>query len=147
MSISQNDIFELNHHSPKIDDMDDLNITLKEHQLRMIYKCLKIEEDNVTSFGVMSDKPGTGKTYALLGLIYKSQKKNNLIVIPQNLLNQFLNSIHQFSDGLLSYKKLVCYNDILNLYDDNNQNDLNNYDILITTSLFYHSLATTLNIC
>ena len=145
MSISQNDIFELNHYSPKINDLDDLNITLKEHQLRMIYKCLKIEEDNVTSFGVMSDKPGTGKTYALLGLIYKSQKKNNLIVIPQNLLNQWLNSIHQFSDGLLSYKKLVCYNDILNLYDDNNQNDLNNYDILITTSLFYHSLATTLN--
>jgi len=145
INMTDETIFELNHYSPKIDDVDELNITLKEHQLRMIYKCLKIEEDNVTSFGVMSDKPGTGKTYALLGLIYKSQKKNNLIVIPQNLLNQWLNSIHQFSEGLLSYKKLVCYNDILNLYDDNNQNDLNKYDILITTSLFYHSLATTLN--
>ena len=96
INMTDETIFELNHYSPKINDVDDLNITLKEHQLRMIYKCLKIEDDNLTSFGVMSDKPGTGKTYALLGLIYKSQKKNNLIVIPQNLLNQWLNSIHQF---------------------------------------------------
>lgn len=147
ININLNDktLFELNDTSPKIENIDELNITLKEHQLRMIYKCMNIEETNLTNFGIMSDKPGTGKTYALLGLIYKSKKKNNLIVIPQNLLNQWLNSIHQFSDGLLSYKKLVCYNDILNLYDDDNQNDLNNYDILITTSLFYHSLATTLN--
>ena len=145
MNDNKDIIFELNHNSPKIENLDDLNITLKEHQLRMIHKCIKIEDNNLTNFGIMSDKPGTGKTYALLGLIYKSEKKNNLIVIPQNLLNQWINSIHQFSDGLLSYKKIVCYNDILNLYDDNNQDDLNNYDILITTSLFYHSLATTLN--
>ena len=78
-------------------------------------------------------------------MIYASQKKNNLIVIPQNLLNQWIHSIHQFSDGLLTYKKIVSYEDILNFYDDKKQDDLNNYDILITTSLFYHSLATTLN--
>ena len=77
ININLNDktLFELNDTSPKIENIDELNITLKEHQLRMIYKCMNIEETNLTNFGIMSDKPGTGKTYALLGLIYKSKKK------------------------------------------------------------------------
>lgn len=138
-------IEEINYNSESIDHPDDLTIILKKHQLQIIKKCIHIEEENLCHYGILCDKPGAGKTFAILGLIYASQKKNNLIVIPQNLLNQWIHSIHQFSDGLLTYKKIVSYEDILNFYDDKKQDDLNNYDILITTSLFYHSLATTLN--
>ena len=38
----------------------------------IINKCIEIEDTNICNFGVMSDKPGTGKTYAILGLIYRS---------------------------------------------------------------------------
>lgn len=138
-------IEEINYNSESIDHPDDLTIILKKHQLQIIKKCIHIEEENLCNYGILCDKPGAGKTFAILGLIFASQKKNNLIVIPQNLLNQWIHSIHQFSDGLLTYKKIVSYEDILNFYDDKKQEDLNNYDILITTSLFYHSLATTLN--
>ena len=140
-----NQIEEINNDSESIDHPDNLTVILKKHQLQIIQKCINIEKEDLCHYGILCDKPGAGKTFAILGLIFASQKKNNLIIIPQNLLNQWIHSIHQFSDGLLTYKKIVSYEDILNFYDDKKQEDLNNYDILITTSLFYHSLATTLN--
>jgi hypothetical protein len=90
----------------------------------------------------MSDKPGAGKTYSILGLIYHSQKKPNIIVVPQNIIKQWCDSIHSFSDGLLKYKKFTDYSDILDLYNENSE--LFNYDILITTPLYYNLIATTM---
>ena len=55
----------------------------------------------------MSDKPGTGKTYAILGHIYNSKKKRNIIVVPQNIIQQWCDSIHKFSNGKLKYKLSV----------------------------------------
>ena len=66
---------ELTENSKKIDEIDDINIILKDHQLAIINRCIEIEENNMCNFGIMSDKPGTGKTYAILGLIYHSKKK------------------------------------------------------------------------
>ena len=134
---------EINETSGKIKHPNNININLKDHQLSIVYRCLEIENFNLLNIGIMNDKPGAGKTYAILTLILHSNKKNNLIVIPQNLLEQWMNSIHQFSD-VLKYKKIVNYNDILSLYGDENILS-NNYDIIITTSLFYHSLSTTIN--
>lgn len=114
-------IKEINHYSESIDHPDDLTIILKKHQLQIINKCIHIEKEDLCHYGILCDKPGAGKTFAILGLIFASQKKNNLIVIPQNLLNQWIHSIHQFSDGLLTYKKIVSYEDILNFYDDKKQ--------------------------
>jgi hypothetical protein len=90
----------------------------------------------------MNDKPGTGKTYAILGLIYYTQKKNNIIVVPQNIIQQWCESIHFFSNGKLKYKKIIHYSDILDLYNDHS--NLFDYDILITTSLYYNVIATTI---
>ena len=67
--------YELNESSPKIESLIDINIILKDHQLAIINKCIEIEDTNICNFGVMSDKPGTGKTYAILGLIYHTKKK------------------------------------------------------------------------
>lgn len=134
--------FELTEDSPKIDSINNINITLKDHQLAIIKKCTEIEENNICNFGIMNDKPGTGKTYAILGLIFYEKKNLNIIVVPQNIIIQWCNSINIFSDGLLSYKKYTEYSDILDLY--NNELSFFDYDIIITTSLFYNVIATTL---
>ena len=138
----------LNKDSPKIDHLEDINITLKDHQLAIIKKCIIIEEVNICGLGIMSDKPGTGKTYAILGYIYNSKKKRNIIIVPQNIIQQWCDSIHKFSNGKLKYKKLTEYNDILELYNinanDNANIELFDYDILITTSLYYNVISTTI---
>ena len=133
---------ELTESSDRINDIDDINIVLKDHQLAIIKKCIEIEETNICNIGIMSDKPGTGKTYAILGLIHYTKKKRNIIVVPQNIITQWCESIHIFSNGKLTYKKFVDYHDILELYNENT--NLFDYDILITTSLYYNVIATTI---
>jgi hypothetical protein len=133
---------ELTENSKKIDEINDINIILKDHQLSIINRCIEIEENNMCNLGIMSDKPGTGKTYAILGLIYYTKKKSNIIVVPQNIILQWCESINNFSNGKIKYKKFINYNDILDLYNVNTK--LFDYDILITTSLYYNLIATTI---
>ena len=132
----------LDENSDKIESIIDINIILKDHQLAIIKRCMNIEEINICGLGIMNDKPGTGKTYAILGLIYYTHKKRNIIVVPQNIIKQWCNSINIFSNGKLKYKKLTEYSDILDLY--NKDSTLFDYDILITTSLYYNVIATTM---
>lgn len=134
----------LNENSPTILQPKDINITLKNHQLASVYKAYSIEKFNLVQYGIMNDKPGSGKTYTILGLIYHTQSKNNLIVVPQNLINQWTESIINFSDGLLTFKKILNYSDIIEFYDENNQ-CFDKYNIYLISSLFYHSLCTTFN--
>lgn len=136
------DNIELDEESKRIDQILDIDITLKDHQLAIINKCIEIENTNICNFGIMNDKPGTGKTYAILGLIYHSQKKRNIIVVPQNIIYQWCESIHRFSNGKLKYKKITDYSEILDLYNDDSP--LFEYDILLTTSLYYNVIATTI---
>jgi superfamily II DNA or RNA helicase len=127
--------YELNEESEKINNIEDININLKDHQLAIIKKCEEIENNNICNFGIMSDKPGTGKTYAILGLIYYSKKKRNLIIVPQNIIKQWCDSIHTFSSGKLNYKKITDYSDILELYSSNCS--LLDYDILLSSFNLY----------
>lgn len=92
----------------------------------------------------MSDKPGTGKTYVILSLIYDSKlsNKTNIIVVPQNIYTQWIMSIEHFSKNL-SYKKFTDYENIITLYND--PKVLIENDIILTTSSYYHIIATTLN--
>lgn len=138
----------LDEKSDKIEFINNINIELKDHQLAIIKKCIDIENINICKLGIMNDKPGTGKTYAILGLIHYTKKKRNIIVVPQNIILQWCESIHLFSNGLLSYKKFIEYSDILDLY--NADTKLFDYDILITTPLYYNVIATTMksnNLC
>lgn len=67
----------------KIDDIsisqpDDINIILKQHQLKLVYKCLELElgvisheNDNITintKIGIIGDRVGAGKSYSCLAL-------------------------------------------------------------------------------
>ena len=49
-----------------IDHPIDINIYLKNHQLAMVKKCIDIEETNLCGYGIMNDKPGSGKSYTIL---------------------------------------------------------------------------------
>jgi hypothetical protein len=124
------------------DNPKNINIKLKKHQLAMLKKCKEIENNN-NIFGIMNDKPGTGKTYVILSLIYdtKSFNKTNIIVVPQNIYSQWTMSIENFSKNL-SYKKFIDYENIITLY--NNPKVLIENDIILTTSSYYHIIATTL---
>ena len=138
----------LNENSDKYSQPDDININLKDHQLAMLEKAIKIESSN--EFAIMRDKPGSGKTYVVLSLIYelkkkdiknKSPKKTNIIVVPQNIYFQWSYSIDKLTENL-SYLKFVEYEHLLNLY--NEPKSLYNKDIILVTSSYYNSLASTL---
>ena len=125
-----------------------INIKLQKHQLAMLKRAIDIEnfdnEINKNTFGIMNDKPGTGKTYVVLSLIYetKKPKETNIIVVPQNIYSQWITSIEKFSSNL-SYTKFINYENIMTLY--NNQDILSKTDIILTTSSYYHIIATTLS--
>lgn len=124
-------------------------IKLKPHQEALLYKVLDVDEKSSfsnMSYGVMSDKPGSGKTYVVLGAIYfaikyLNSKGANIIVVPHNIYSQWTNSIKKFLGSLLTYKLLLEYSDISLLY--RNPNMLYENDIILTTSLFYDTFAST----
>ena len=132
----------LSFNSETEDHPKNINIKLKKHQLAMLKKCKEIEY-NENTFGIMNDKPGTGKTYVILSLIYDTKllNKTNIIVVPQNIYSQWIMSIENFSKNL-SYKKFINYENIITLY--NEPKILIENDIILTTSSYYHIIATTL---
>ena len=138
----------LNENSEKYKQPSDININLKNHQLAMLNKALQIESNN--EFLIMRDKPGSGKTYVVLSMIYelkkkdiskKLPKKTNVIVVPQNIYFQWSYSIERLTDNL-SYLKFVEYEHLLNLYSE--PQSLYNKDIILVTSSYYNTLASTL---
>ena len=146
---------------------------LWEHQKKMLAKCLYIEnlftnvekqrhlklknipveqraqlEDIPETFGIMADKPGTGKTFVAVSLILSDLRKTtnvcNLIVVPQNIYTQWDDGIKSFCDlENVRYKTFTNYSDISGLYS--NPEILKTVDILLTTSLYYHMISGTLN--
>ena len=128
---------------------ENVNIKLKKHQLAMLQRCIDIENIKENMFGIMNDKPGTGKTYVILSLIHELKKETesgksqtNIIVVPQNIYSQWIMSIEKFS-STLSYKKFINYENIISLYND--PKILIENDIILTTSSYYHIIATTLS--
>ena len=124
-------------------------IKLKTHQEALLYRVLDVDEKSSYSnipYAVMSDKPGSGKTYVILAMIYFSikylnSKGANIIVVPHNIYSQWVNSIKKFLGDKLTFKLLLEYSDINLLYT--NTNMLYENDIILITSLFYDTFATT----
>jgi len=131
------------------------------HQKRMLQRCLDIEnvfknnseyDGNPQSFGIMADKPGTGKTFVVVSLIVSDLHKNkkagekqcNLIVVPQNIYTQWDEEIKRFCDlDKVNYRTFVEYSDISGLYAK--PEALVDLDIILTTSLYYHMISGTIN--
>lgn len=158
----------LTKESPKIKEFKDLKIKLKEHQNALIYKTLEIEnnikesesqEKENNNFLILADAPGAGKTNAVLGHLYFLKKKlleenpeldedeeerqPTWIVVPQNILTQWMEAINKYFPKKFKVKKLTNYGELMSLYK--NTNLLFRYDIILTTPLEYHMLTTTLN--
>lgn len=135
----------LTNNSPKTEQPNGTKILLKPHQLAMLKRCQTIEESDYTH-GILSDKPGSGKTYVILSLILCDTIKepnvhSNIIVVPLNIYNQWLDAIHSFTDKL-SVKTYTSYEDITDLYYTH---ELEQSDIILTTALYYNLVSDTLN--
>ena len=133
----------LNNNSILYNQPADIKINLNNHQLAMLHKCLEIEKNS--NIGIMRDKPGSGKTYVILALINELKKKSkniesNIIIVPQNIYYQWVLSIENFSSELV-YDKFINYDNILDLYV--NPEKLKDKDIILTTSSYYYTIAST----
>ena len=136
-------------------------VKLKQHQQALLYDMLLTEKNifgKLTAFGLLSDKPGSGKTYVVLALIYianklifSSQKArgamvNNLVVIPFHIFSQWEQSINTiFEPGRSGVRVLT-----VGSYDQTSELLLNpsvlfDYDLVLVTSLYYESVALALN--
>jgi hypothetical protein len=138
--------WKLNESSTTIGQPKELILSLKKHQLAMLYRCLTIEKSGAP-YGFMSDSAGCGKTAVLISLILSDKtiygKTQNLIIVPQNIISQWVSEIKKFSGDSLSVKTFIDYQDISSLYFDSNI--LHDYDILITTIMYYDTLMASLN--
>ena len=128
--------------SPKHTEPIEAKISLKPHQLAMLCRCKDIEEQH-REYGILSDKPGAGKTYVILSMILTdptSTKTTNIIVVPANIYSQWVASIQAFSDNL-SYATYVSYEEITELYFTKT---LDHTDIILTTAVYYNIVADSL---
>ncbi len=137
----------INDKSPIIGQPKQLKVKLFNHQLATLYKCITIEEDKFP-FGVLCDKAGSGKTAVILSLILtdlviSKSKTQNIIIVPQNIYSQWANEIKKFTGDTLKCKFLVEYSDILEL-SIMSPDILRDYDIILTTSVFYDTIKYTL---
>jgi hypothetical protein len=117
-------------------------IKLKRHQEAMLYKMMEIEK--ISNIGVMSDFPGSGKSFPILSLISWDKLLNdhtqNILVVPHNLFTQWISYIKLFPR--LTFLKFIEYSDISSLLC--NINIIYNADILLTTSLYYSTICKSL---
>lgn len=90
----------------------------------------------------MADPPGSGKTFVLLSLVLNDPKSCNIVVVPQNIYTQWIQSIEKFCGKALTYKKYISYHEISSLYFE--QSNLSKYNILLTTPLYYSVIADAL---
>lgn len=134
----------LDEQSPKLDVHS--KIRLFPHQQALTAKMIEMETTprKGTFVGVLTDPPGSGKSYSLLALILYEKKQfgktQNLLVIPHNIHKQWIEYIKNFSDEL-QVKSLMYHGDITALFYD--ARVLSQYDILITTSTFYDMVTST----
>jgi hypothetical protein len=133
----------LNQQSQYIDTPKQALLKLMSHQEAIVHKMITTEIQN--KYGILSDKPGAGKTFAVLALImhYKytfNKKGSNLIVVPYNIYTQWANAIKMFCGDSISFRLFIDYNDISSMYFESDK-ILSNYDILLTTNLYYHVIS------
>lgn len=132
----------LDNNSPRLTTPPNTLITLKNHQQAMLYKMTQIEE--ISNIGIMSDYPGSGKSFVILSLILwdklYNDKTQNILVVPHNLFTQWVNYIKLFPR--LSFIKFIEYSDISNLLY--NTSIIHKADILLTTSLYYSTICMSL---
>jgi len=129
--------FTLTSSSKTIGQPKELTMKLTTYQKAMLFRCLSIEEQR-ESFGIMADAPGTGKTAVILALLLASKKiykgEQTIIVLPQNIIQQWCDEIVKFCGDSLSFTVMKNYADISNIYNVDYFEEVKKYDVLIVAS-------------
>jgi len=165
-------IYIINENENNAKQPDKINILLKPHQLKMLNKCLQLEQSKIinnennniiqTSIGIIGDKVGSGKSYIILGIICNNYNinDNNFQIIHNNPLFKIYSDIY----SKLIYKNiniLVVPHNIFQqwqLYIDNinisveyikTQNELTNItfnsELILISSTLYNKFTDIAN--
>lgn len=167
---------ELNEMSESIEASMN-HIKLKQHQKTLLKRCTDIELlhshklNNVsisTSIGIISDMPGSGKSYVILSLLIANKQKYetkytmyaknkiliesktnnvlnvNVIVVPHNIFFQWQTYINNFKSFTFYSLSKTSH---IDTFENNIKNDpifLTNIDIILVTVGFYNNLYNVL---
>lgn len=140
--------WKLDANSPKVAQPDKFVGKMYDHQLAMLRRALEIENGN-TQFGFLSDIAGTGKTNVIISLILIDLQRGytdrqTLIVLPQNIIKQWIEQIELFTNGFLKVKELT-YSDIINIESHETLKSLLGYNVLITTNSLFETIMSSLS--
>lgn len=99
---------------------------------------------NLKLGGCLADDMGLGKTIQVLSLLlliknHTSIKKPHLLVVPASLLSNWLGEINRFAPSLKVWVAHSSLNSAREL-ENTNQENLTNYDLIITTYTFLQRL-------
>jgi hypothetical protein len=119
----------------------------------MFFKMIDIESHFQEGIFTMRDEPGSGKSYVVLATILAEKrmhgKTQNLLVVPDNIHDQWINYINGFSTNSnsrrpeLTMKSFTNYGEMNKLLFD--PNILLAYDILLTTPIYYKTISETIS--
>ena len=132
----------LNEASKRHAQLKNTPIQLRDHQLAML-ESARASEKQEHAIRVMADPPGAGKTYVLLALIrdYTPKNQTNIVVVPQNIYSQWVQSIEALSG--IEYRSFMNYSEITSLYFDNQLKN-KNAGLLLTTPLYFNIISDSL---
>lgn len=153
----------LNEDSPKASQPENTKLKLYPHQLTMLHRVEEIEKnfENEIGYGILADQPGAGKTFTLLSMILNDKRNNtgehliNFIVCPQNIFEQWYQSVLRFSDELtvkkITYQDMIDYETLFDINTVINKishqkmiKSRKYYDIYLIPSTLYHPMVSTI---
>ena len=131
--------------SPRSAQPERALVPLWPHQLAMLRRCIDIEAGAAgtdKAVAVIGDVAGAGKTFVVLALAM-SRPGCTVLVVPHNIYAQWRDSIERFAPSMRC-RQIADYAAISSLYFDKNAL-VDGHDLLLVTSLFYSTLASTLS--
>ena len=152
--------------SPKADDPPNTLFPLWKHQSAMVHRCIDIESFNdiqldvkpsniarykedldfkKTCLGIMSDPPGSGKTFAALALMaFDKVNTLNMLIVPPNLHHQWVEAIKSyFEPGAFKWIAITEYADTVQLWKSNAF--FKDIRLVITSTMFVEPVASALS--
>lgn len=158
----------LTHESARAPIPYGCRIQLWPHQLAMLNACVLQEFSRRTS-GIMCDRPGSGKTNVILALALitarhesmnqsrmnqarththtraRTRTRSTIVVVPHNILTQWRDAAIAFAQpGMLSVGVIDSYPPVAQMLH-NPAAVLYAHDIIITTSLYFNTIAGALH--